>query len=872
MKSLWAAVASGAVAAFVGSAWIHPAAGAPQGSQVEASQTSQGTQGAPVARAAARPETTLVSSLRSSDPEPATPSPGGRNLPHAGRTARGATAISNDVLTAIVQRTCAGACHNDQRKIGNLSLESFDVAKAVSQAETAEKMIAKLRAGMMPPPGRRRPGGDTLTTLAATLEQILDRAAAASPEPGTRTFQRLNRAEYEQSIRELLTIEIDAGSWLPLDTKSANFDNIADVQMPSATMLDAYLDAASEIARLAVGDPKASVTTATYKLPRLASQWERAEGAPIGTRGGVTAVHNFPADGEYVFTVSLHAIPTGQLFGSTAPFDEKIEISVDGERVALLEVDRSMSQADPNGMEIETPRIPVRAGPHRIAAAFLQTFDGPVNDNLAPIGHSIADTQIGAQYGITAVPHMRDLAVTGPHNPTGVSDTPSRRRIFTCRPLAPAEARPCAQKILTSLATAAYRRPAAARDIEPLLSFYDQGAKEGGFELGIRTALEAILVSPHFIFRLEQIPASAKPGQKVALSGADLASRLSFFLWGTPPDETLIAEARKGTLATTAGLAAVTKRMLADPRAEALATRFASQWLRLQDIEKVHPDALQFPDFHEQLSDAMVRETQLFFHSLVREDRSVLDLFTANYTYLNQALAEHYGIPGVTGPEFRKVQYPDDRRSGLLGHGSVLTLTSHANRTSPVLRGKWVMEVLLGSPPPPPPPGVPDLDKTEEAKEGRLLTTRERMEMHRENPQCRSCHLFMDPIGLALDNFDVTGRWRIRENGAPLDTRGDFYDGTPVSTPAELRAALLKRPSPLIRTFTQNLMAYALGRRAEYYDNPTVRRIERQAEANGYRLSEFILGVVTSDAFRSKRVPVAAEASPEARGQSPEER
>ncbi|HSA58004.1 MAG TPA: DUF1592 domain-containing protein [Gemmatimonadaceae bacterium] len=861
MKSLWAAVASGAVVAFAGSvAWIDPAAGAPQG--------APSTQGVPAPRQAEKVATTDVSRAPSNRPGRAAPAPRATNRPHAGRS----VSISPEVLTAVVQRTCAGACHNEQRKIGNLSLESFDVAKAATEAETAEKMIAKLRAGMMPPPGRRRPGGDTLNTLATTLEQLVDRAAALNPEPGTRTFQRLNRAEYEHSIRELLTLEIDAGSWLPLDTKSANFDNIADVQMPSATMLDAYLDAASEISRLAVGDPRASVTTATYKLPRLASQWEQAEGAPIGTRGGVTGLHNFPADGEYVFTVSLHAIPTGQLFGSTAPFDEQIEISIDGERVAVIAVDRSMSQADPNGMEVETPRIPVRAGPHRIAAAFLRTFDGPVNDNIAPIGHSIADTQIGAQYGITAIPHMRDVAVTGPYNPTGVSDTPSRRRIFSCRPVSPDEERPCAQKIVASLASGAYRRPVAAKDLEPLMSFFDQGAKEGGFELGIRTALEAILVSPHFIFRLEEVPASAKPGQKVMLGSADLASRLSFFLWGMPPDDALIAESRKSAFGTPAGLAAVAKRMLADPRAEALATRFASQWLRLQDIEKVHPDALQFPDFHEQLSDAMLRETELFFHGLVREDRSVLELFTADYTYLNEMLARHYGIPGVTGPEFRRVKYPDDRRSGLLGHGSVLTLTSHANRTSPVLRGKWVMEVLLGSPPPPPPPGVPDLDKTEEAKEGRMLTTRERMEMHRSDPQCRSCHQFMDPIGLALDNFDVTGRWRIRENGAPLDTRGDFYDGTPVSTPSELRTVLLKRPEPLIRTFTANLMAYALGRRVEYFDYPAIRRIEQQAEPNGYRMSDFIVGVVTSDAFRSKRVPVAAVSSPEARGQSPEER
>jgi hypothetical protein len=585
----------------------------------------------------------------------------------------------------------------------------------------------------------------------------------------------------------------------------------------------------------------------------------------MGTRGGVSATHNFPADGEYVFAVSLHAIPTGQLFGSDAPFDEKIEISIQGERVALLEVDRSMSQADPNGMELKTNPITVRAGPHRITAAFLRTFDGPVNDNIAQIGHSIADTQIGSELGITNVPHLRDLVVTGPFNPTGVSETPSRRRIFRCRPTSPDEARPCAEKIIADIGGAAYRRALSATDRKALMGFYDEGAKEGGFELGIRAALEAILASPHFVFRIEELPARARAGERYAISDHDLASRLSFFLWGTPPDETLIDLARRGTLSNPSVLQAQARRLLADPRSEALATRFAAQWLRLQDIEKVHPDALQFPDFHEQLSDAMRRETELFFISLIRENRSVLDLLSADYTYLNESLARHYGIPGVTGAEFRRVSYPDDRRRGILGHASVLTLTSHANRTSPVLRGKWVMEVLLGSPPPPPPPGVPDLDKTADAKEGRLLTTRERMEMHRSNATCRSCHQFMDPIGLALDNFDVTGRWRIRENGAPLDTRGDFYDGTPVSNPAELQKALLKRPIPLIRTFAQNLMAYALGRRIEYYDHPAIRRMTGEAEANGYRLSDFILGVVRTDAFRMKRVS-AVQADESGRG------
>ncbi len=781
-----------------------------------------------------------------------------------------ATMMSNDELNSVVRRTCV-QCHSDTRKAGNLSLNGFDFASAAfTQPEVAEKMIGKLRAGMMPPPGRRRPGGDTMDVLTFTLERIMDERAMKEPNPGSRAFQRLNRPEYERSVRELLGLEVNASSWLPLDTRSANFDNIADVQMPSATVLDAYLDAASEIARLAVGDPKATPTSAAYRIPRLASQLLPLEGAPPGTRGGTSVVHTFPADGEYVFVSTLHATPTGQLYGASAPFDEKIEISVDGARVALLDVDRGMSQADPNGMEIRTQPIPVTAGPHRVTATFVRQFEGPVNDVITPIGHSIADTQIGLQHGITILPHLQTFGITGPYNPTGVSDTPTRRRIFSCRPLAPEEARPCAEKIVTRLASAAYRRPATASDVSALMSFYETGEKEGGFEIGVRTALEALLASPHFIFRLERVPDAARPGSAVKVDQLDLASRLSFFLWGAPPDTTLIALARKGVLADTLVLERETRRMLKDPRSESLATRFAAQWLRLQDVELVHPDALQYPDFHGQLGEAMRRETELFFWSLIRENRSVLDLMTADYTFVNERLAKHYGMRGVVGDEFRRVQYTDSMRRGLLGHASVLTLTSHANRTSPVLRGKWVMEVLLNSPPPPPPP-VPDLEETAASADGRFLTTRERMEMHRDNPSCASCHQFIDPIGLALDNYDVTGRWRIRENGVPLDTRGDFYDGTTVTNPIELQTALMRRPTTILRSFAQNLMAYAIGRRVEYFDQPAIRRIEAAAGKKDHRLTEYVVGVVKSDPFRLRRVPDTAveprsSASPSSRG------
>ena len=766
--------------------------------------------------------------------------------------------IPADSLTAVVKQYCV-VCHNDVMLTGNLSLSEFDVAAAPEMAATAEKMIVKLRAGMMPIPGAPRPSPDTLLALVETLERLIDEAAAAAPNPGHRTFQRLNRAEYAASIEDLLGLEVDAGAYLPLDTKSANFDNIADVQLLSPTLMNAYLSAASEITRMAVGNPHAYASEATFKVSRWNSQTERVEGAPRGTRGGISVVHNFPADGEYLFRVSFHHETTGALYGSgraalhTAEGPEQLEISIDGERVALMEIDRWMHRSDPDGVNLRTGAIPVRAGPHRVSAAFIKRFEGPLQDLVSPHDWSLASTSIADAYGFTSLPHLRDMAINGPHNPTGVSETPSRTKIFSCRPTSAAEEPTCAEEIVERLGAQAYRRPLTEDNIDDLMSFYRIGSAEGGFEDGIRMALEAILASPHFVFRFEEPTVDAAPGQDYRISDEDLASRVSFFLWGAPPDQELLTVAGDGDLSEPGRLEEQVRRMLADPRAEALGTRFAGQWLRLQDLEKMHPDVRLYPDFDQQLKWAMTRETELFFNSLVREDRSVFDLFTADYTYMNERLARHYGIPAVTGNFFRRVELPDDGRRGLLGHASVLTLTSHASRTSPVLRGKWVMEVLLGTPPPPPPPGVPDLDQTEVSQGGRMLTTRERMEMHRSNPVCSSCHKFMDPIGLALDNFDVTGKWRIRENGMPLDTRGELYDGTPVTSPEDLRQALLERPIPLVRTFTENLMAYALGRRIEYYDKPTVRAIAKTAEENDYRISSFILGIVKSPAFQMSR-------------------
>jgi hypothetical protein len=779
--------------------------------------------------------------------------------------------VSPEALTEVVRRVC-GLCHNDILKTGNLSLQSFDVAAAPQLAPTAEKMIAKLRAGMMPPPGIPRPGGDTLLALAQTLETLIDNAAAGHPNPGNRPFQRLNRAEYEASIREVLALEVRAGDYLPLDTKSANFDNIADVQMLSPTLLDAYLNAADRISRLAVGDPDVTPAEANYEKSGYHSQWERVEGAPFGTRGGISVVHNFPADGKYVLRMAFDHTTTGGYYGSTARF-EQLEIAIDGERRALIEMDQWMDVSDANGVNMESDSILVSAGPHRVSAAFIRKSEGPFEDLVSPHEWSLADRQIGAGgYGITALPHLKDLVIAGPWNVSGISETPSRNRIFTCRPRPGEDGRACARDILTRLARTAYRRPVTASDIDPLMSFYDDamavsagtvaGARAGApalsrFEIGIRTALQALLASPDFVFRYEPGRETVQAGATYAISDVALASRLSFFLWGTPPDDELVQLAERGRLADDAELEKQVRRMLKDERSAALGSRFAAQWLRLQDLDKVHPDAFWYPDYDQQLADAMRRETELFFSQMVREDRNVLELFNADWTFVNERLARHYGIPDITGEHFRRVQYPDDRRRGLLGHGSLLVLTSHANRTSPVLRGKWVMEVLLGTPPPPPPAGVPDLEETKGAEAGRFLTTRERMELHRSNMVCRSCHQYMDPIGLALDNFDVTGKWRIRENNMPLDTRGQLYDGTSLENPGDLRKALLGRPIPLIRTFTGNLMAYALGRRVQYYDGPAIRAITAQAERSGNRMSAFILGVVKSDAFRMKREDVA---------------
>ena len=747
-------------------------------------------------------------------------------------------------VAEVVERYCT-RCHNPRRLIGNLSLEGFDATRAADNPEIAERMIRKLRAGMMPPPGVPRPSADTLAALAQLLEDDIDRAAATRPHPGNRPFQRLNRAEYTQVVRDLLGVSVDASRWLPQDPISDGFDNIADAQTLSPTLMDAYLSAASEVARRAVGDRDAATAAITYTNSPMVSQheWERVEGAPFGTRGGISVLHGFPADGEYTFEMTF-------MSGWGERFDD-IDISINGERVALVRYGGNIDFQGRKRFPVRTEPILVRAGEHRVTAAFIRKMDGPYEDLIRPNDWSLTGTE--TSYGTTSLPHLMSLTLEGPHNPTGVSDFASRRRVFTCRPTGPSEEEPCARSIISRLATDAYGRELGPDEVDDLLCFYELGAEEAGFEAGIRTALEAILASPHFLFRMERQPPGVLPGEIYALAPEDLAARLSFFLWGTAPDRELMDAAKSGLLADPAVLENQARRLLADPRSEVLATRFASLWLRLQDVEKVAPDAFRFPNYSRQLADAMRHETEIFFDNLVREDRSLLELFDADYTFVNERLARHYGIEGVHGDHFRRVAYPDDRRRGILGHGSMLVQTSLGNRTSPVLRGKWVMEVLLGTPPPPPPADIPDLEDTDASRDGKVLSTRQRLEVHRAKPACASCHNFIDPIGLALDNFDVTGRWRIREQGAALDTRGTFYDGTEVASASDLSQVLLKRPVPLVRHFTESLMAYALGRTIEYRDQPAVRAIAAAAAGNGYRMSAFIVGVVGSDAFRMKQ-------------------
>ncbi|HZB25698.1 MAG TPA: DUF1592 domain-containing protein, partial [Vicinamibacterales bacterium] len=795
---------------------------------------------------AARTKTTTAPAQSTAAPAPAS-TPIAKPRPAASHAA---AAMSATAQNELVGKYCT-TCHSARGKAGGLVLADFDAAKIHENGELTEKIIRKLRARMMPPSGAPRPDDATVTAMVDTLESAMDKVAAATPRPGWRPFQRLNRAEYASAVEDLLGLDVDVAAWLPPDTISGGFDNVSDVQSFSPQLMQGYLRAASQISRLAVGDRTASPTSHTFKIEHSRNQMIRAAGAPVGTRGGISVVHVFPADGEYVIKASMIYAALGGLFGRqpllSMGFTEQLDVSINGQRVALLDISPTMTETDfgqnkgQNGMEVRSPSIHIKAGPQRISAAFIQRLEGPADDLLAPIENT---AEGGDGYGTITLPHMRDLTIVGPNSVTGVSETVSRKKIFTCRPTNAAEEEACAAKILRDLTARAYRGKGGATGLQDATKFYDEGRKTGDFEGGIRLALQSILVSPRFVFRMEGGPATESATGVYRLADLDLASRLSFFVWGTGPDQELIKAAELGQLTTRAGIEKQTRRLLADKRSDALSTRFAAQWLRLQDLETLYPEFTEYPLFDETLRDAMRRETELFFDSIVREDRNVLDLLNADYTFVNERLARHYGIAGVNGDAFRRVTLPAYRR-GLLGQGSILTLTSVANRTSPVLRGKWVMEVLLGTPPPPPPPNIPALDESvTSSSAGKLLSTRQRMEQHRNNPSCNSCHRVIDPLGLALDNFDVTGAWRTKDNEVPVDVVGDLYDGTRMDGPLGLRDALMKHSDMVLRNFTENLMTYAIGRRLDYQDMPAVRTIVNAVAAKDNHLSAFVIGVV----------------------------
>jgi hypothetical protein len=752
---------------------------------------------------------------------------------------------------AFVQRYCAG-CHNDQLKSGGLALTRLDATHPGLSAPEWEKVIVKLRAGMMPPAGAPRPDTATALGFAAALEKGLDEAAAAHPNAGRPALHRLNRTEYANSVHDLLDLDVDPAAYLPPDDMSHGFDNMAEVLNVSPTLMEGYVRAAGKIGRLAIGDPTLKPIVETYHVPSTLSQVRHIDGTPFGTRGGMVVSHNFPADGEYVFRMTLYFTTNTFVFG-TFQKGEQVEIAVNGERVALLDVNPAMKVDD----DLRTPPIRVKAGPQTISAAFIQKAAGPVDDYLEPYEHSLGDLFAGRTQGVTALPHLRDLGIDGPYRVTGVGDTPSRRRIFTCRPVAGQDELPCARTILSALAGEAYRRPPSEDDVEDLLRTYQTGRNSGrNFEAGIRLGLQLILANPEFVFRFERTPAHVAPGANYRISDLELASRLSYFLWSSAPDSQLLDLAKHEKLRDAGVLEQQVRRMLADPLSMALATNFAGQWLYLRNLDDSQPDLFLYPNFSRNLLQSMRRETELFFDSIQREDRNVLDLLTADYTFVDELLAKLYGIPNVEGSRFRRVTIADENRRGLLGQASILTVTSFANRTSPVVRGKWVMDTLLGAPPPKPPADVPPLK--ENTAGAKPLPVRARLEEHRSNPACAGCHTMMDPIGFALENFDALGAWRWNDSGFPVDASGHLVDGTKVNGPPSLRQALTAHSDAFLRTFTEKLLTYALGRGIEYYDRPTVRAIDREAARNNNRFSSFIMGIVNSTPFQMRRAEAAA--------------
>ena len=754
---------------------------------------------------------------------------------------------------AAVNQYCV-ACHNKTAKTAGLALDAINSDAIDQHPDIWEKVVRRLRARQMPPAGMPRPDEPTYDAVIASLEASLDSAAAAHPNPGrTDTFRRLNRTEYQNAIRDLLALDVDVSALLPGDESSHGFDNVTVGDL-SPTLLDRYISAAEKISRLAVGLPSRSPGGDTIRLAPDLTQEEHFDGLPLGTRGGAAVPYTFPLDAEYDIELRLTRDRDEHIEGLTEPHE--IELLLDRERVRLFTI-----KPPPRGEDHHTAdrhlkaRVAVKAGPHTLSVAFLKKPSALLETARQPY-----QAHFNYYRHPRIQPALYSISILGPYAAQGAGDTPSRRRIFVCRPDSanPADSKEdegCAKRVLSTLMRRAYRRPVTDADLERPLKFYrdarEQAGASGDFDTGIEMAVSAVLVSPSFLFRVERDPDGAAPGSAYDLSDVELASRLSFFLWSSIPDDELLDAAIAGTLKKPEVLEQQVKRMLADPRSGSLVNNFASQWLYLRNLASIRPDMRLFPDFDDNLRQAFRRETELFFESILCEDRSVLDLLKADYTFLNERLAKHYGIPNIYGSRFRRVSLgKDSLRGGILRHGSVLTVTSYATRTSPVIRGKWVLENILGIPPPPPPAGVPAL---KEKTIGGHLSVRERLAEHRDNPACAGCHNLMDPVGYPLENFDAVGRWRTADGIAPIDASGGLPDGSKFADLAGLEKALLRRPELFSGTVTEKLLTFALGRGVEPYDAPAIRKVVREARANDFRLSSLILGITASTPFQMRR-------------------
>lgn len=777
----------------------------------------------------------------------------------------GSVSVSSN--RAVVDRYCV-SCHNERSATAGLMLDKADVENVADHAEVWEKVVQKLRTGAMPPAGRPRPDKATNDSLTAYLVTKLDAASAAMPNPGRSVLRRMNRTEYANAIRDLLGVEVDSEALLPVDEVNHGFDNIGDALSVTPVLMERYMYAARKISRMAVGEPEISPFSEKYELHKFLTQEDRmGEDLPFGSRGGTAVRHHFPLDGEYTIRVFLQRNSRHYIRGLADPHD--LDFRVDGKRINVLVVGGGeelkgtpgppFSQAarigDPIAEAYEyvgaeeslEVRFPARAGTRTVGVTFMKKNTVPEGVYRPPM------TQFQMVQYKGGEPAIDNIVITGPYNAGGVGVTPSREKIFVCHPSGVADEAACAGNILSRLARRAYRRPVAEKDVQTLLRVYQAERQESGFEVGIQAGIERIISGPEFLFRIEQARANTPSGSVYRISELELATRLSFFLWSSIPDDQLLDIAESGKLSEPAVLEQQARRMLADSRAKTLVTNFAAQWLYLRNLGEKSPDPKLFPEFDENLRDAFVRETELFVESTLREDQSVLRLLDARYTFMNERLARHYGVPNVYGSHFRRVTLgPEfDQRRGLLGHGSLLTVTSYANRTSVVLRGKWLMENILGSPPPPPPPNVPALE--ESGSGGQPLPLRQLMEKHRANQPCAACHAPMDPLGFALENFDAIGRWRVTDAGVPVDSSGVLPDGTKLDGPAGLRNVLLSRPEEFALTVTERMLTYALGRAVEYYDAPAIRRIVRDAAKEDHRWSSLVLGTVKSMPFQMRR-------------------